>query len=113
MEKLILVGLVEPIDEASVPAFEQWYLGNHVEDTSHCPGIRRGTVYKLAKKFAGFAAPQYLAIYEWEIDDPAEAEKSLARWQRDPSSFPARLPPNGSLKILGSGWYAQALEFTR
>jgi hypothetical protein len=111
MEKLILVGLVEPLDASAVPAFEQWYLGNHVEDTSHCPKIRRGTVYKLAKKFAGPVQSQYLAIYEWEIDDLVEAEKTLMRWQSDPSAFPARLPPNGSLKILGSGWYERALAF--
>jgi len=113
MEKLILVGLVEPIDASAVPEFEEWYLGNHVEDTSHCPKIRRGTVYKLAKKFVGSAPSQYLAIYEWEIEDPAEAEKLLMRWQSDPTAFPARLPPNASLKILGSGWYAQALSFSK
>lgn len=111
MEKLILVGLVEPTDEAAVPAFEAWYLGSHVEDTSHCPGVRRGMVYKLAGGLGVPVPAQYLAIYEWEVDDPAEAQRQLIRWQTDPAAFPARLPPNGSLKILSSGWYERVLEF--
>ena len=31
-KKLVLVGLVEPETEDHVAAFNEWYLGNHIED---------------------------------------------------------------------------------
>ena len=39
-KKLILMGLVEPQSEDLVEAFNQWYLGNHVEDTYNCPNVK-------------------------------------------------------------------------
>jgi len=105
MAKMILVGLVEPKDTDSREAFDAWYLGNHVEDTTNCPGFVSGTVYRLDRGFAGTTPAQYITIYEVDADDPKEAEKILGRYQRDPDAWPKRLPPNGSLKILGAGWY--------
>ncbi|MFC1896551.1 hypothetical protein ACFL0Q_07840 [Thermodesulfobacteriota bacterium] len=105
MAKLILVGLVEPKDADSQKAFEEWYLGNHVEDTANCPGFLSGTVYRLDRSFAGTAPSQYLTIYEVDADDPKEAEKILIDYQRNPDAWPARLPQNDSLKIVGAGWY--------
>jgi hypothetical protein len=86
--------------------FEEWYLGNHVEDTAYCPSILNGTVYKLERGFAGTTPAGYLTIYEFDEDDPLVAEQKLAEYQRNPAAFPARLPGNGSLKIVGAGWYA-------
>lgn len=111
MAKLVLVGLVEPTSEEAAPAFEEWYLGNHIEDTANCPVIRRGTVFKLARPFADTSPPQYLTIYEIEGDDAVAAERELARYQGDPNAWPERLPSNGSLKIVGAGWYEQDRQF--
>ena len=37
-KKLVLIGLVEPQADM-VEAFNQWYLGNHIEDTFNAPHI--------------------------------------------------------------------------
>ena len=111
MAKLILMGLVEPKPGARQEDFDAWYLDNHVEDTTHCPGFVTGNVYKLERPFAGTEPAGYLTLYEIEHEDPEEAERILARYQRDPDAFPARLPPNGSLRVLGAGWYRLERSF--
>ena len=108
MAKLILVGMVEP-QEGMEQEYDDWYLGNHVEDTANCPTILSGTVYKLVKGFAGTTPAKNITIYEFDADTAEEAEKILADYQRDPSAYANRLPGNGSLKIVGAGWY----EFDR
>ena len=104
MAKLILCGMVEPVPGKEAE-FEEWYVGNHVEDTANCPAILSGTLYKLERGFAGTVPSGYLAIYEFDEDDPVVAEEKLALYQRDPAAFPGRLPGNGSLRIVGAGWY--------
>jgi hypothetical protein len=110
MAKLILVGMVEP-NPGMEKDFDDWYLGNHVEDTANCPSILNGTVYRLARGFAGTTPSGYLTIYEFDEDDPEEAERKLAEYQRNPESWAGRLPGNGSLKIVGAGWYEFAKAF--
>ena len=63
MPKVKLIGLVEPVNEASHKAFEDWYLGNHIEDVSHTPGVIRATVHRLIKPFLKTDPPQYVTIY--------------------------------------------------
>ena len=104
MAKMVLVGMIEP-QEGMEKEFEDWYLNNHVEDTSNCPNILAGTVYRLSKGFAGTTPAQYISIYEFEGDNEDEAEATLAKYQQDPNAWHARLPGNGSLKIVGAGWY--------
>ncbi len=105
MPKLMLVGMIEPIPGQEAE-FEAWYKNNHVEDTAHFPGFLSGTLLRKVRDFAGTSPSGYLAIYETDIDDPEEAERKLAEYQRDPAAYPARLPGNASLKIVGAGWYA-------
>ena len=108
MAKLILVGMVEP-QPGMEKDYEEWYLGNHVEDTANCPAILSGTVYRLVKGFAGTTPAKNITIYEFDAETAEEAEQILAEYQRNPEAWPARLPGNGSLKIVGAGWY----EFDR
>tara|TARA_B100000809_G_scaffold251008_1_gene284078 strand:+ start:200 stop:550 length:351 start_codon:yes stop_codon:yes gene_type:complete len=110
MARFILVGLVEPQSEAQQQDFDDWYLGNHIEDTALCPNFLSGSVYKLTGKHVGIPSPsEYICIYEVDAESSEEAERALNEYQRDPDAWPGREPGNGSLKVLGSGWY----EFER
>ena len=109
-EKLVLIGLVEPESEDLVGAFNEWYLGNHVGDTFHCPRVRTARVYKAARGFMGEAPSGYLSIYEFEGSDAADAEAALNAYLADPEAYPDRQPPNGSLKVLGAGWYHEIMH---
>ncbi|MFC1824779.1 hypothetical protein ACFL9T_18885 [Thermodesulfobacteriota bacterium] len=71
MPKFKLIGLVEPVNEASREAFEEWYLGNHIEDVSHTPGIIRATTHRLIKPFMKTTPPNTLQstnlkLRKWE-----------------------------------------------
>ena len=59
--KLVLVGLVQPFKD-KIEAFNEWYLGNHVEDTYNCPNISAVRCYKATRGFLGAAPSEYLTI---------------------------------------------------
>jgi len=99
-----LIGLVEPKDEASRKAFEEWYLGNHIEDVSHAPGVLKAAVHRLEKSYLKTNPPQYITIYEFENEDVKDAHIALSRYLNNPG-WPGRKPDNGSLKIISAGWY--------
>jgi len=99
-----LIGLVEPKDEASRRAFEEWYLGNHIEDVSHTPGVLRATVHRLVKPFMKTTPPQYITIYEFETAEVRDAATALGEYLNNPG-WPGRKPDNGSLRIISAGWY--------
>ena len=110
MPRLVLVGLVEPQADME-DAFNEWYLGNHVEDTANAPHVTLARCYRAVKGFLGDAPSGYMAIYEVSVDDPAEAERILGAYQRDPDAWADRQPSNGSLKVIGAGWYEEVLAF--
>lgn len=105
MPRWQLVGLVQPAAGVAFEEFRSWYLDHHVEDTVHCPGFVSARVYAAVRPFAGTTPPGFITVYEVDAETPEEAERVLARYQRDPAAFPGRRPPNGSLAILGAGWY--------
>ena len=109
-KKLVLIGLVEPQVDM-VDAFNEWYLGNHVEDTFHAPHITAARCYRSVRDFANGAPSEYVTIYELTGDDAAEAERVLGEYQRDAEAYPAREPANGSLKVVGAGWYEEVMSF--
>ena len=43
MPRFVLIGLVEPGGPESQAAFDEWFIGQHVEDTARCPNFVRGT----------------------------------------------------------------------
>jgi len=109
--KLILMGLIEPETEDLVEAFNEWYLGNHVEDTSNCPNITSARCFKAVQGFLGESPGAYLSIYEFEGEDVDEAGRILDQYQADPDAYPPREPANGSVKTLGAGWYEEVVAF--
>jgi len=112
-KKLILMGLVEPKSEAQVPAFDSWYLGNHVEDTFNCPNVKAVTCYRSERGFLGKAPAGYLTVYEFEGQDAEAAEKILNAYQQDPNGWAQRQPGNDSMAIIGAGWYSEAVKFPK
>ena len=110
-KKLILVGLVEPQNDDMIAAFNEWYVGNHVEDTYNCPNVTAVRCFKAEKGFMGDAPSGYLTVYEFEGDDAVEAERILGEYQSDPNSWDQRMENNGSMKIVGAGWYSEELSF--
>jgi hypothetical protein len=110
-KRLVLVGLVEPKGDDFVAAFEAWYLGNHVEDTYNCPNVKSVRCFRAERGFFGKVPSRYLTVYEFEGEDAEQAEKVLARYQADPGAWAKREPNNGSMAIVGAGWYSEALSF--
>lgn len=110
MAKLVLVGLVQP-EKDKLEAFNEWYLGNHVEDTYNCPNITSVRCFKATRGFLGAPPSEYLTIYEFEGEDAEEAERILGEYQSDPNSWEKRQPNNGSMEVVGAGWYEEEISF--
>jgi hypothetical protein len=107
-----LIGLVEPIDKASCKAFEEWYLGNHIEDVSHTPGIIRTTAHKRVHPFMSTNPPQYVTVYEFDTDEAKDAATALRDYLARPT-WPGSKPSNNSLRILSAGWYQVHRDFSQ
>lgn len=111
-QRFTLIGLVEPATEDLVEAFNRWYLGNHVEDTFRAPVVKSARVLKAAKGFLDFASPgAYIALYEMEGESAAAVEAALLAYQQDPNGWTGREPQNGSLGVIGAGFYEEVLRF--
>lgn len=110
-KKLILMGLVEPTGVDAVEAFNQWYLGNHVEDTYNCPQVSSVRSFRAVKGFLGDAPAEYLTIYEFIGSDADAAEKALAEYQSNPNGWDQRQPNNNSMSVVSAGWYEEAIAF--
>ncbi len=108
--KLVLVGLVQPFKDKE-QAFNEWYLGNHVEDTYNCPNITSVRCFKAVRGFMGAPPSEYLTIYEFEGEDAEAAEAALGKYQADPNAWPKREPNNDSMEVVGAGWYEEAIGF--
>lgn len=114
MPKFVLIGLCEPPSPAEQDAFDEWFVGEHIEDTTHCPQFVRGRVFKLAGGHRGSEpVSQYLSLYEVEAPSYEEAERVLNEWQENPEAWPGRrqhlatAEKHGGmpLAVKGSGWY--------
>ena len=114
MAKYMLIGLCEPLDEEGQAAFEEWFIDQHIEDTTNCPNFIRGSVYELRGPHLDIeTVSKYISIYEVEAQSYEEAERVLNEWQADSNAWPGRqkhvqtaerlgaLP----MSIGGSGWY--------
>ena len=114
MPQFMLIGLCEPLAEEQRAEFEEWFVDEHIEDTTHCPNFVRGRVYRLDGAHLGSDTPsQYLSVYEVEAESYEEAERVLNEWQADPNAWPGRAKHLATrdrigklpMVIRGSGWY--------
>jgi hypothetical protein len=113
MPKFMLIGLCEP-PEGEEDAFDEWFLGQHIEDTVKWPDCIRGSVYRLSgPHLDAETVSGYLSLYEVEADSYEEAERRLNEWQRDPEAWEGRRHHwetakrlgGAPLVVKGSGWY--------
>lgn len=120
MPGYLLLGLCEPLSDEGQAAFDEWFIDQHIEDTSKCPNFVRGSVYRLAGPHLDLATGSaYLSLYEVEAASYEEAEKVLNEWQADPDAWEGRrrhlrtMEKFGSIpmKINGSGWYEKLKSF--
>ena len=111
MAKLKLIGLVEPVHASAPKAFEEWYLGNHIEGISHAPGVVCATAHRLIKPYKEEDPPQYVTIYEFNTEEVGEAEETLRTYQNHPT-WPGSRPSNDSVRILSAGWYLVDRSFS-
>lgn len=107
---LILVGLVQA-KEGLEDAFREWYLGNHVEDTYHCPVITSARCFEASLGFMGEMPSGYITFYEFTGDDAETMQAALGAYQADPDGWAQRLPNNNSMEVVGAGWYNEVLSF--
>ena len=68
MPGYLLLGLCEPLSDEDQAAFDEWFIDQHIEDTSKCPRILSGgSVYRLAGPHLDLATGSaYLSLYEVE-----------------------------------------------
>jgi hypothetical protein len=122
MPRFILLGLVEPPSPDHQEAFDEWFVGQHVEDTARCPNFVSGGAYKLAGGHLGSSAvSQYISVYEVDAPSYEEAERVLNEWQRNPDAWEGRQLHRDTgqkygtipLKVVGSGWYELQSEYRK
>jgi hypothetical protein len=120
MPQFLLIGLCEPPAEKDQAAFDEWFVNQHIEDTTKCPNFIRGRVYRLAgPHLDGKTVSNYISVYEVEAPSYEEAEQVLNAWQADPNAWSGRAhhlataKKNGGmpLKVNGSGWYELLRSF--
>ncbi|MFT7651293.1 MAG: hypothetical protein ACI9UU_000395 [Candidatus Azotimanducaceae bacterium] len=109
-KKLVLIGLVQAKKD-QIEAFNEWYLGNHIEDTFNCPEISSVRCLKAAKGFMGEPPAQFLTLYEFKGDNAEVAEQALGAYQMDPNGWAQRQPNNDSMEVVGAGWYHEEVTF--
>ena len=121
MPQYMLIGLCEPLSEDDQAAFDEWFVEQHIEDTTHCPNFVRGRVFKLSGPHLDIETPvRYISFYEVEADSYEEAERVLNAWQADENAWPGRarhlqtmqrLGGDVPMNILGAGWDEQLGDY--
>jgi len=120
MPRYTLIGLCEPPNAEKQAQFDQWFVDQHIEDTTKCPIFISGTVYRLkGPHMDGETVSDYLSVYEVEAPSFDEAERILNEWQADPDAWEGRRNHRETmegfgempLNIKGSGWYEPIKSF--
>tara|TARA_Y100001980_G_C14432716_1_gene220843 strand:+ start:312 stop:665 length:354 start_codon:yes stop_codon:yes gene_type:complete len=108
------------LSEDDQAAFDEWFVSQHIEDTTRCPNFVKGSVYELAGPHLDLETKsKYISIYEVEASSYEEAERTLNEWQANPEAWKGRanhlqtMEKFGSIpmKINGSGWYKELRVF--
>ena len=81
MAKALLLVFSNPSDPSREDEYNEWYDNTHVPDVLKVPGFVSGRRYALGptQLVPGGERHGYLAVYEIDADDPAEAVRTLRR----------------------------------
>ena len=94
MAKHVLVVMTNPVSAECETEYNDWYSGQHIGDVVNVPGFAAATRYVASTaQVAGPPQFKYLAVYEIDADDPADAVKSL----REALAIPGRIPISDAL----------------
>jgi hypothetical protein len=114
MPSFLLIGLCEPSSAEKQADFDEWFIDQHIEDTTHCPNFVRGRVFQLSgPHLDGKTVSEYISVYEVEAPSYEEAAGVLTEWQANREAWSGRRQHNATLasmdelpiKVKGSGWY--------
>jgi hypothetical protein len=114
MPRFVLIGTREPQNADDQVAFDEWFVDQHIEDTTQCPNMIRGSIFKLDGPHLDIDTPSaYLSLYEVEAPSYEEAERVLNEWQANPNAWEGRSHHTDTaeklggipMNINGSGWY--------
>jgi len=114
MPNFLLIGLCEPPSADKQAEFDEWFIDQHIEDTTHCPNFVRGRVFRLSgPHLDGETVSEYISVYEVEAPSYDEAERVLNEWQANANAWKGRKQHRETLarmgemplKVKGSGWY--------
>lgn len=74
------VVFTDPV-EGRDEEFNRWYSDEHLADVVAVPGVTSAARFRLAAPGAGAMPNQYLAIYEFDTDDPKSVfDEIFKRW---------------------------------
>jgi hypothetical protein len=59
--------------------YNQWYNERHLQDVTAVPGMGSAQRFRLKTLTAGAFANRYLAIYDFDSDDPAAVMEEVSR----------------------------------
>ena len=114
MPNFLLIGLCEPSSADKQAEFDEWFIDQHIEDTTRCPNFVRGRVFRLCgPHLDGETVSDYISLYEVEAPSYDEAERVLNEWQANTKAWKGRKQHMATLarmgdmplKVKGSGWY--------
>ena len=98
MPKHILVVMSNAVSAEREAEYNEWYTGRHVRDVVSLPGFAAATRYVASTaQMAGPPPHKYLAIYEIDAADPADALKSL----REAAPMLGRVPMSDAIDLAG------------
>jgi hypothetical protein len=83
MPRSVYVVYSRPSDPSREDEYNDWYDNTHVPQVLAVPGFVSARRHRLtewsAKRLEDVPGPVYLAVYELDTDDPAEAVRELGR----------------------------------
>jgi hypothetical protein len=94
MGRHLLVVMSNPVSAERETEYNEWYSGRHIGDVVGIPGFAAATRYVASPaQVVGQPQLKYLAVYEIDAEDPADAVKSL----REALATPGLVPVSDAL----------------